>query len=67
MNLPPQATPSNSLKGVGSHHTRQEHPDPAKHHRHTQRLRSGPYFADSAGGAPLPVVRQYTEQHNHPT
>ncbi|GAA2099355.1 hypothetical protein GCM10009759_31150 [Kitasatospora saccharophila] len=70
VNLPPKATPSkqtNSSKGVDFRRVRQEFPDSVKHDRRAQRLRPGPYFADSADGAPLPVVRQYTEQHNRPT
>jgi putative transposase len=28
---------------------------------------SGPYFAGSAAGAPISVLRPYTEQQNHPS
>ncbi|MFB6963534.1 transposase, partial [Streptomyces sp. NPDC056309] len=31
-----------------------------------QRLWSGSYFAGSAGGAPLSIVKQYIEQQNQP-
>ncbi|MGW4440750.1 transposase, partial [Streptomyces sp. NPDC004596] len=30
------------------------------------RLWSGSYFAGSAGGAPLSIVKQYIEQQNRP-
>ncbi len=70
VNLPPEvALPKlvNSLKGVSSRRMCQEYPDPVEHYWQAQRLRSGSYFAGSAGGAPLPVVRQYIEQQNRPT
>ncbi|MGW4894660.1 IS200/IS605 family transposase [Kitasatospora sp. NPDC004240] len=69
VNLPPKTAPPklvNSLKRAGSRRIRQEFPDPVKHHRRAQRLRSGPYVAGSAGGAPLSAVRRYIEQQNHP-
>jgi putative transposase len=56
----------NSLKDVSSRRMRQEFPDLARHHYRANRLRSGSYFAGSAGGAPPSVLRQYMEQQNRP-
>jgi putative transposase len=50
----------NSLKGVGSHRLRQQHPDIAT--RYYQGVLWSPsYFAASCGGAPLSIIRQYIE------
>ncbi|MFF3459362.1 transposase [Streptomyces sp. NPDC002730] len=62
----PQADLVNSLKGVSSRRLRQEYPELVRHYWRAQRLWSGSYFAGSAGGAPLPAVRQYIEQRNRP-
>ncbi|MEV7211583.1 IS200/IS605 family transposase [Kitasatospora cineracea] len=70
VNFPPKVAlpkPANSLKGVSSRRMRQEFPGLVKHYWRAPRLRSGPYFADSSGSAPLSAVHQYIEQHNHPT
>ena len=56
----------NSLKGVSSRRLRQEFPDLRAHYWRAQRLWSGSYFAGSAGGAPITVLRQYIEQQNRP-
>jgi putative transposase len=56
----------NSLKGVSSRRMRQEFPDLARHYWRAKRLWSGSYFAGSAGGAPITVLRQYIEQQNRP-
>jgi putative transposase len=70
VNFPPKAALSrlvNSLKGVSPRRTPQESPDPRRHYRPANRLRSGPYLAGSAGGTPISVVlRQYIEQQNRP-
>ncbi|MCX5345703.1 IS200/IS605 family transposase [Streptomyces atratus] len=69
VNFPPKVTlskPVNSLKGVTSRRLRQEHPELVRHYWRSQRLWSGSYFAGSAGGAPLSIVRQYIEQQNRP-
>ncbi|MET8420197.1 IS200/IS605 family transposase [Streptomyces sp. NPDC005134] len=58
--------PVNSLKGVSSRRLRQEFPELVRHYRRAQRLWSGSYFAESVGGFPLPIVRQYIEQQNRP-
>jgi putative transposase len=56
----------NSLKGVSSRRMRQEYPDLVRHYWRAQRLWSGSYFAGSAGGAPLSIVKHYIEQQNRP-
>jgi putative transposase len=56
----------NSLKGMSSRRMRQEFPELARHYRRANRLWSGSYFAGSAGGAPISVLRQYIEQQNQP-
>jgi putative transposase len=56
----------NSLKGVSSRRLRQEFPDLRQHYWRARRLWSGSYFAGSAGGAPISVLRQYIEQQNRP-
>ncbi|MFF4732106.1 IS200/IS605 family transposase [Streptomyces mirabilis] len=54
----------NSLKGVSSRRLRQEFPDLASHYWRANKLWSGSYFAGTVGGAPLYMVKQYTEQQN---
>jgi putative transposase len=68
VNFPPVALSKlvNSLKGVSPRRTRQEFPDLRRHYRRANRLWSGSYFAGSADGAPLTVLRQYIEQQNRP-
>ncbi|WP_327241410.1 IS200/IS605 family transposase [Streptomyces sp. NBC_01320] len=69
VNFPPKVALSklvNSLKGVSSRRLRQEYPELVRHYWRAQRLWSGSYFAGSAGGAPLSIVRQYIEQQNRP-
>jgi len=69
VNFPPKVALSrlvNSLKGVSSRRMRQEFPDLAPHYWRARRLWSGSYFAGSAGGAPISVLRQYIEQQNRP-
>jgi putative transposase len=70
VNFPPTVAISrlvNSLKGVSSRRLRQEFPDLRQHYWRASRLWSGSYFAGSAGGAPISVLRQYIEQQNRPT
>jgi putative transposase len=70
VNFPPKVALSrlvNSLKGVSSRRMRQEFPDLARHHWRANRLWSGSYFAGSAGGAPISVLRQYIRQQNRPS
>jgi putative transposase len=69
VNFPPKialARLVNSLKGVSSRRMRQEFPDLVQHYYQANKLWSGSYFAGSAGGAPLSIVRQYIEQQNRP-
>ena len=69
VNFPPKVALSklvNSLKGVSSRRLRQEYPELVRHYWRARRLWSGSYFAGSAGGAPLTIVRQYIEQQNRP-
>ncbi|SCD70050.1 putative transposase [Streptomyces sp. DvalAA-43] len=69
VNFPPRVTVTklvNSLRGVSPRRLRQEFDDLTRHYWRTSKLWSGLYFAGSVGGAPLSVVRQYTEQQNWP-
>jgi len=68
VNFPPKIALSrlvNSLKRVSSRRVRQEFPG-LRHYWRTNRLWSGSYFAESAGGAPITVLPQYIEQQNPP-
>jgi len=51
---------------VPSRRLRQEFPDLRRHYWRANRLRSGSYFAGSAGGAPISVLHQYIEQQDRP-
>jgi putative transposase len=69
VNFPPKVALSklvNSLKGVSSRRMRQEFPDLARHYYRANRLWSGSYFAGSAGGAPISVLRRYIEDQRRP-
>jgi len=69
VNFPPAVAISrlvNSLKGVSSRRPWQEFLDLARHYWRANRLRSGSYFAGSAGGAPITVLRQYIDQQKRP-
>ena len=69
VNYPPKVAVArlvNSIKGVSSRRLRQEFPDLVRHYYRANKLWSGSYFAGSAGGAPLSVVKQYIEQQNRP-
>ena len=69
VNVPPTVAISRlarSLNGVSSRRLRQEFPDPRQCYRRARRLWSGSYFAGSAGGAPISVLRQYIEQQDPP-
>jgi putative transposase len=68
-NLPPTTALSrlvNSLKGMSSRRMRQESPDLRRHYWRANRLWSGSYFAGSAGGPPISLLRQYIEQQDRP-
>ena len=56
----------NSLKGVSSRRMRQELPGLHRHYWRASHLWPASYFAGSAGGAPLTVLRQYIEQQDRP-
>jgi putative transposase len=45
---------------------RQEFPDLCRHYWRANHLWSGSYFAGSAGGPPISILRQYIEQQNRP-
>jgi putative transposase len=67
VSFPPEVALSrlaSSLKGVSSRRMRQEFPGLARRYWRANRLWSGLYFSGSAGGAPISVLRQYTEQQN---
>ena len=69
VNFPPTVASSrlvNSLKDVSSRRLRQEFPGLRRHYWQAKRLWSGSYFAGSAGGAPLSVLRHYIEQQERP-
>lgn len=55
----------NSLKGVSSRMLRKERPDMQKWYWKGV-LWSPSYFASSCGGAPISMVRQYSEQQQTP-
>ncbi|MET8006449.1 IS200/IS605 family transposase [Nonomuraea glycinis] len=56
----------NSLKGVSARILHKEFGTHVRDHQSGGRFWSGSYFAGSAGGAPLTVVKQYIEQQNQP-
>ena len=56
----------NNLNDVPSRRMRHEFPALARHYWRANRLWSGWYFAGSADGAPISVLRQYIEQQNRP-
>jgi len=69
VDFPPKAALSelvNSLKGVSSRRMRQEFPELARHSYRANKSWSGSSFARSVGGAPISVLRPYSEQQNRP-
>ena len=65
VNYPPSVSVSslvNSLKGVSSHLIRQQTHPTIRSTLWGDALWSPSYFADSCGGAPISVIRQYIEQ-----
>lgn len=56
----------NSLKGVSSRLIRQKHSPTIERALWGGSLWSPSYFAGSAGGAPLSIIRQYIEQQETP-
>lgn len=68
INYPPKVAVSNlvnSLKGVSSRHLRKDFPE-IKNKLWGGSLWSPSYFASSCGGAPLEIIKQYTEQQQTP-
>ena len=69
IHYPPQvklSTLVGSLKGVSAHYLRKEYADHIKRYLWGERLWSPSYFAASAGGAPLAVVKEYIESQKRP-
>jgi putative transposase len=56
----------NSLKGVSSRHLRSEHGTHLTKYLWGGRLWSPSYFAASAGGAPLSIIKEYILQQKRP-
>lgn len=56
-----------SLKGVSARRLRQEFPDHIRTHLWGEHFWSPSYFAASAGGAPLAVIKEYIENQKRPS
>ncbi|HHO7684286.1 TPA: IS200/IS605 family transposase, partial [Proteus mirabilis] len=70
INYPPKLAISNlvnSLKGVSSRLLRRDRPDIAQRDYYKGVLWSPSYFAESCGGAPISIIRQYIEQQETPS
>lgn len=69
VHYPPQVKLSalvGSLKGVSAHYLRKEHADHIRKYLRGEHFWSPSYFAASAGGAPLAVVKEYIENQKRP-
>ncbi|MEU5891922.1 IS200/IS605 family transposase [Streptomyces sp. NPDC047461] len=69
VHYPPKATLSRlagSLKGVSARRLRQEFPSPIRKHLWGDHFWSPSYFAASAGGTPLKVIKEYIENQKRP-
>jgi putative transposase len=69
VNYPPKVAVStlvNSLKGVSSRLIRKKHYPSIRKKLWAGALWSPSYFAGSCGGAPIGIIRQYTEQQQTP-
>ncbi|MFJ9179926.1 IS200/IS605 family transposase [Streptomyces sp. NPDC102360] len=69
VHYPPQVALSRlvgSLKGVSARLLRKEYPDHIRRHLWGEHFWSPSYFAASAGGAPLKVVKEYIENQQRP-
>ncbi|MFF1343793.1 IS200/IS605 family transposase [Streptomyces sp. NPDC058290] len=67
---PPQvklSTLVGSLKGVSAHYHREEYADHIRKYLWGAPFWSPSYFAASAGGAPLSVIKEYIEQQQRPS
>lgn len=65
IHYPPQvklSTLVGSLKGVSAHYLRKEYADHIRKYLWGAHFWSPSYFAASAGGAPLSVIKEYIEQ-----
>ena len=69
VNYPPKVPVSalvNSLKGVSARILRSQYTGRSNRARTNGHFWSPSYLAASCGGAPLTIIRQYTEQQQHP-
>ncbi|WP_078937821.1 IS200/IS605 family transposase [Streptomyces virginiae] len=69
IHYPPQvklSTLVGSLKGVSAHSLRKEYADHIKRYLWGAHFWSPSYFAASAGGAPLSVIKEYIENQKRP-
>ena len=69
VNYPPKVPVSalvNSLKGVSARILRSQYTGRSNPARTNGHFWSPSYLAASCGGAPLTIIRQYTEQQQHP-
>lgn len=69
IHYPPQiklSTLVGSLKGVSAHYLRKEYADHIRQYLWGAHFWSPSYFAASAGGAPLSVIKDYIEQQKRP-
>lgn len=69
VHYPPQVRLSalvGSLKGVSAHYLRKEYADHIRKYLWGDHFWSPSYFAASAGGAPLAVVKEYIENQKRP-
>ncbi len=62
----PVSTLVNRLKGVSAHYLRKEFTGHVNRHLMHGHLWSPSYFAASAGGAPLAIIKQYIAQQKRP-
>ncbi|MER5919040.1 IS200/IS605 family transposase [Streptomyces mirabilis] len=69
IHYPPQVKLSalvGSLKGVSAHYLRKEYAAHIRKYLWGEHFWSPSYFAASAGGAPLSVIKEYIEQQKRP-
>jgi putative transposase len=67
-NFPPKVAVQTGQQpqGVSSRRMRKEFPNLRQHYWRANKLWSGSYFAESAGGAPISALHQYIEQQDQP-
>ena len=56
----------NRLKGVSSRRPRQQYPTEVRKYLWGKHFWSRSHFAASCRGAPLTIIKQYTDQQQHP-